>query len=621
VNVVGKYTLENVKELKDNIPVNENNVMELTQTYIDENELNLALNDYATKTFVLSETEPLNTSINTINSSLETKVSFESMKSYTQEYVTEQIEENNKNLNNGTLTAIDSQITDINTLLESQSLDISALQDGKLDISTFETLDQSYNDFKDNANTEHQNIYDKIDEIENNLSNEYAAINHIHDEYSLTTHTHDGFDEITLNKINNCYIGDNGNNSPERPFIPIVKSDGVMEVGKYIDFHCTVANDGDEYLDKSVRLTGFLNQLYTGNNFSCANADVKSLSVTGSIDIKPNDGSNITAASIVTNNTNNTNNLEQNGEMILYSNNNIIYGKTLISNDFETMGSITALDASGDDLSKTIISKGKITLTTDGNETNSIIEGSTISTKNLTTTNLTTASGTVSSNLTVNKLNSNNIGRVTSGYPFIPYVRSDGVMNVGQYIDFFASASNSTNNARIYINGSTLMAWSNATHFEINTTIINNAPVNESIENFQIGSPVFTTGLVYHLSEGKYVSGSLTSIDCITSVKTSGSYRQYLGICCAIHKTGDIITIGDTLKQEVEIKQDTIDFATHGDFYFRVNDSSEYSVGDIVLFDGNKLDDDLIMTAKITSSIVGKVTGIIDEHLLCVFKD
>ena len=52
-----------------------------------------------------------------------------------------------------------------------------------------------------------------------------------------------------------------------------------------------------------------------------------------------------------------------------------------------------------------------------------------------------------------------------------------------------------------------------------------------------------------------------------------------------------------------------------------MNDSSEYSVGDIVLFDGNKLDDELIMTAKITSSIVGKVTGIIDEHLLCVFKD
>ena len=60
VNVVGKYTLENVRGLKDNIPVNENNVMELTSAYIDENELNMKLNEYATKTFVLSETEPLN---------------------------------------------------------------------------------------------------------------------------------------------------------------------------------------------------------------------------------------------------------------------------------------------------------------------------------------------------------------------------------------------------------------------------------------------------------------------------------------------------------------------------------------------------------------------------------
>ena len=59
INVVGKYTLENVKELKDNIPVNENNVMDLTSAYIDENELNLKLNEYATKTFVLSETDPL----------------------------------------------------------------------------------------------------------------------------------------------------------------------------------------------------------------------------------------------------------------------------------------------------------------------------------------------------------------------------------------------------------------------------------------------------------------------------------------------------------------------------------------------------------------------------------
>ena len=158
----------------------------------------------------------------------------------------------------------------------------------------------------------------------------------------MTTHTHTGFDEITVNKINNCLVGDIViNNSPERPFIPIVKSDGVMEVGKYIDFHCTVNDDGESYMDNSVRLTGFLNQLYTGSNFSCANASVSALTATsgtingnliaGSFDIKPNDGTGNVAASIVANNTNNSNNLEQNGEMIIYSNNNIIYGHTLIS--------------------------------------------------------------------------------------------------------------------------------------------------------------------------------------------------------------------------------------------------------------------------------------------------
>ena len=179
VNVVGKYTLENVKELKDNIPVNENNIMDLTSAYIDESELNLKLNDYATKTFVLSETEPLNTSINTINSSLETKVSFESMKNYTQEYITEQIEENINEQQAQIDTLADqvntlyankldesdflnhthpylesSDLNDINTMLESHALDISALQDGKLDITTFETLDQSFNDFKDNVSVE-----------------------------------------------------------------------------------------------------------------------------------------------------------------------------------------------------------------------------------------------------------------------------------------------------------------------------------------------------------------------------------------------------------------------------------------------------------------------------------
>ena len=122
VNVVGKYTLENVKELKDNIPVNENNIMDLTSAYIDESELNLKLNDYATKTFVLSETVPINEDINIIKNDLETKPSFDSMKNYTQEYVAAQIEEN-----------INEQQVQIDTLADQ----INTLHRNKVEMSTF----------------------------------------------------------------------------------------------------------------------------------------------------------------------------------------------------------------------------------------------------------------------------------------------------------------------------------------------------------------------------------------------------------------------------------------------------------------------------------------------------
>ena len=201
-------------------------------------------------------------------------------------------------------------------------------------------------------------------------------------------------------------------------------------------------------------------------------------------------------------------------------------------------------------------------------------------------------------------------------------VKDEGTAEIGARLDFHSVDSTRDYDFRLYCSGHDLKLQTPDGNTEtINTTVTHNAPVNEDIANFQIGSPVFTTGQVVHLQEGKYVTGTNSPIDCITSVKSSGSYRQYLGICVAIHKSGETVTIGDTIKKDIELKQDTVDFATHGDFYFRVSDTSEYSVGDIVLFDGNKLADDLVITTTIMSSIVGKITGIIDSHLLCVFKD
>ena len=583
INVVGKYTLENVKELKDNIPVNENNVMDLTSAYIDENELNLKLNEYATKTFVLSETDPLNEDVNNIKNGLETKVSYESMRNYTKEYVDE-------------------------------------------------------------------------------MRNTFATVDHTHDEYLLPS-------DITCESINGYKFVNSFSDKGftfGTPVIPTIKTNSVMEIGQYLDFH-VVNSDGTSTTDYNTRIksdSDGLNILKSGNlqgNLTCGKLQIGPLTIEQLTDEGTNTNRmQLTGAREYRIKDKNNNWINIGGWdyplMICGSNssggadgsspkfgvNN--YGRIKaqfleLNNSFTTSYYTDFADTTG----HTNITGCMVTIITDdqrhvinmtpgiignsytdenGNQTTTLIEGGKITCETINANStLNTVDINISNKATAKTFFTNNSSSshecyMDSGYlNFVIPGQCHWKMNANNYDNKKRLCFRDVvNGGEVYINGAT-------GYEDLNTTITHNAPVNESIENFQIGAPVFTTGLVYHLSEGKYVSGSLTSIDCITSVKTSGSYRQYLGICCAIHKTGDIITIGDTLKQEVEIKQDTVDFATHGDFYFRVNDSSEYSVGDIVLFDGNKLDDELIMTAKITSSIVGKVTGIIDEHLLCVFKD
>ena len=122
-------------------------------------------------------------------------------------------------------------------------------------------------------------------------------------------------------------------------------------------------------------------------------------------------------------------------------------------------------------------------------------------------------------------------------------------------------------------------------------TITHRAPIVEPLENYQIGYPVFAHS----------IQGEVTPTDCIPSVKSSGTYREYLGII-------------------VRINEDSIDFATHGDYLFHVNNSANYHIGDILTYDGNIIADDTFINSKILTSIVGKVMGIIDEHTLAMFK-
>ena len=154
---------------------------------------------------------------------------------------------------------------------------------------------------------------------------------------------------------------------------------------------------------------------------------------------------------------------------------------------------------------------------------------------------------------------------------------------------------------------------------QLNTTITHNAPLEECLDIFELGCPVFMSGEVYNLKNGNYTKETNT-IDCIPSVKSTGTYKEFLGIVVNKHKSGDKVKIGDVMKKDVIINQDTIDFATHGDYYFRVDDSSKYKIGDTVLYDGSIVDDDVPITNKIIKSTIGSITGIINEHYVSVFK-
>lgn len=104
--------------------------------------------------------------------------------------------------------------------------------------------------------------------------------------------------DININTVNGCLIATSTYESitPDYPFIPVVKNDGVMEIGRYIDFHYTETHD-----DKSARLecTGkdswsfyngsvnVKNLLVDGGTLNAKNAtiEVKNLNVTNQLNI------------------------------------------------------------------------------------------------------------------------------------------------------------------------------------------------------------------------------------------------------------------------------------------------------------------------------------------------
>ena len=228
---------------------------------------------------------------------------------------------------------------------------------------------------------------------------------------------------------------------------------------------------------------------------------------------------------------------------------------------------------------------------------------------------------------TCDTLNGINFPALTGSYqPAMPYfavVRSEGTMEIGTRIDFHNVGSTRDYDFRLYGSGHDLKLQTPDGNTEtINQTITHNAPLTESIDNYEIGKPIFMSGKVYNydLKTHRYVEGNRTSDNCIPSVRSSGTYQEFIGVCIFKHHKGESTTVGDVIKSDVVVNEDTIDFATHGDFVFKVDDSSKYNIGDTVLFDGTVLDDDIPLTNKINKSIAGRVTGIIDDETVALFK-
>ena len=155
------------------------------------------------------------------------------------------------------------------------------------------------------------------------------------------------------------------------------------------------------------------------------------------------------------------------------------------------------------------------------------------------------------------------------------------------------------------------------TELQQSMTITHLAPIDEEldIKSFVIGAPVYMTGKVYIKDWENEIwnkSSVNDSIDCIPSVKTNGTWKEYLGICTHIDK------------ESKEIK-----FATHGDYLVKVNDSSTYGIGDTVYIEDHEynnkiipvlkiLSEDIPLTTKINRMTVGIVTSIIDSKTISV---
>ena len=192
----------------------------------------------------------------------------------------------------------------------------------------------------------------------------------------------------------------------------------------------------------------------------------------------------------------------------------------------------------------------------------------------------------------------------------------DGDLQSVCYVDLSSNISfniDSSGNGSLTNNNTSLTLTTIPLHdaYNINcSNIIHYGYPEDSINNYAIGKPVFFTNNTYRLNNNAYTLNKISyqqteeenilSDDCIYGISLNSSY-PFIGVVKEIDKTNNIII-----------------FITHGIYPFTVSNSSNYNIGDIIDYNGNKVT--VSDNAPLKNNIVGTCVGKIDNSKIIVFK-
>ena len=185
-----------------------------------------------------------------------------------------------------------------------------------------------------------------------------------------------------------------------------------------------------------------------------------------------------------------------------------------------------------------------------------------------------------------------------------------------------------------------------------NTTILHYIPIEDNLNDYYIGQPVFNSNILYKKSKG--ISMNLTKITDNNDIIINNDITDnYICSCCINNNNNNFYGIVSKISKQMtnsdknkfsnftdtSIYNYYIDYndnyyfsniplvavSTHGDFLFKIpqnKNSNDYNIGDLIDYNGNIIDTSLnINTLSYNDylNIIGIITNKMDDYLF-IFK-